>query len=145
MAEFLIYNKTHWMELPSKNNPSMTGYERNHFVIDNNSSFSTAQKIKAKDLLTLKYNARHQPGDIVEARRDNGPRGKLEEDSYIFLQIPSIKLKDAIKYSEPLINASDIMIHRRKYFMDMAGLIPDSHKNVSLTESVFNSRLKVKK
>ena len=77
MAEFLIYNKTHWMELPSKSNPSMTGYERNHFVIDNNDSLDTSQKIKSKDLLTRKYNARHQVGDIVEARRDNGPRGKL--------------------------------------------------------------------
>ena len=145
MAELLIYNKTvDWMDSPSKNNSSMTVYERNHFVIDNKIEYTTAQKIKAKDLLTIKYNARHQIGDIVEARRDNGPRGKLEEASYIFVQVPSISLKDAIKYSEPLINATDVMIRRRKYFMDMTGLIPDSHKNVALTGSVFNSRLKVK-
>ena len=132
------------MEFPSKKNPSMTGYERNHFVIDNKVGYTTAQKIKAKDLLAIKYNARHQSGDIVEARRDNRPRGKLEEASYIFLQVPSISLKDAIKYSEPFTNASDVMVRRRKYFMDMAGLILDSHKNVSLTENEFNSRLKVK-
>ncbi len=144
MAEFLIYNKTHWYDLPSKSTPSLTGYERNHFVIDIDHKLSTTSKIQAKDRLTLKYAARCQLGDIVEARRDGGPRGKLEEKAFIFLQVPSISLKDAIKYSEPLINASNVMVRRRKYFMDMAGLIPDSHKNVGLTESVFNTRLKVK-
>ena len=144
MAVFLIYNKTHWMDLPSKNNPSMTGYERNHFVIDNKIEYTTVQKIKAKDLLTQKYNARHQPGDIVEARKAIRRRGKLEEESLIFLQVNEIGLKTAEGYCVPLENASGVMIRRRKYSVDMAGLIPDSHKNVSVTESEFNSRLKVK-
>ncbi len=138
MAEFLIYNKTHWYDLPSKSTPSLSGYERNHFVIDINSKLSTAQKIEAKDHLTLKYAARYQAGDIVEARRDGGPRGKLEEEAFIFLQVPSVNLKNAKQYC-----ISD-STHRRKYFVDMASLIPDSHKNIILTESVFNSRLKVK-
>ncbi len=144
MAEFLIYNKTHWYDLPSKSTPTLTGYERNHFVIDTNSNLSTAQKIEAKDELTLKYAARYQKGDIVEARWDGRPRGKLEEEAFIFLQVPSIKLKDAIGYTVELENASAVMVYRRKYFIDMTGLVPDLHKNVSLTESVFNSRLKVK-
>ncbi len=144
MAEFLIYNKIHWYDLSSKSTPSLTGYERNHFAIDTNSKLSTADKIQAKDRLTLKYAARYQSGDIVEARRDGGPRGKLEEEAFIFLQVPSISLKDAVKYGEPLINASNVMIYRRKYFVDMAGLIPDLHKNIGLAKNVFNSRLKVK-
>ncbi len=138
MAEFLIYNKTHWYELPSKSTPSLTGYERNQFAIDTNSKLSTAQKIEKKDRLTLRYMGRYQKGDIVEARRDGGPRGKLEEESFIFLQVPSINLKDAKQYC-----ISD-STHRRKYFIDMAGLIPDLNKNISLTKSVFSSRLKVK-
>ncbi len=145
MAEFLIYNKTHWYELPSKSTPSLTGYERNHFVIDINSNLSTAQKIEAKDGLTLKYATRYQKGDIVEVRRDDGPRGKLEEEAFIFLQVPSINLKTAKGYCILLKDASGILVRRRKYYIDMTGLVPDSHKNVGLTESAFNSRLKVKK
>ena len=145
MAEFLIYNKTHWMDLPSKSTPSLTGYERNHFVIDTASALSTAQKIEKKDALTLKYNGRYRAGDIVEARRDDGPRGKLEEEAFIFLQVPSVSLKTAKGYYVPLENASGVPVRTRKYFIDMAGLIPDSHKNVSLIKSDFNSRLKVKK
>ncbi len=145
MAEFLILNKTHWMDRPSKNNPGMTGLERNHFVIDTDYKLSVAQKIEKKDALTLKYASRNQPGDIVEARRDNGPRGDLEEFSFLFLQVPEIDLKEAIKYTVPLENGSGVIIRRRKYFIDTTGLILDLHFNVALTESVFNSRLKVKK
>ncbi len=145
MAEFLIYNKTHWYDLPSKSTPTLTGYERNQFMIDTNSNLSTAQKIGAKDVLTLKYATRYQKGDIVEARRDGGPRGKLEEEAFVFLQVPSINLKTAVGYTVALGNNPAVIVRRRKYYIDMIGLVPDSHKNVSLTESVFNSRLKVKK
>ncbi len=144
MAEFLIYNKQHWMELPSKNNPSMTGYERNHVMVDTDSKLTIAQKIEKKDALTQKYNRRYQMGDIVEARQDGGPRGKKEEESFIFLQVPSINLETAKGYCISLESA-DMTIRRRKYFVEMAGLILDSHNNVGLTESVFYSRLKVKK
>ena len=145
MAVFLIYNKTHWMELPSKNNPSMTGYERNHVMIDTNNFITTAQKIERKEALNRKYSARYQLEDVVEARRDGGPRGGLEEESFIFLQVPSISLNTAIGYAVSLVSADEVVIRSRKYAIDMAGLIPDLHKNVSLTESAFNSRLKVKK
>ncbi len=143
MAEFLIYNKTHWYDLPSKSIPSLTGYERNHFVIDTNSSLSTAQKIKAKDHLTLKYAGREQPGDIIEARKDGGPRGKLEEEAFIFLQVPGIKLEDAKEYCRKGLEGPTG--YKRKHYVDMIGLIPDSHGNVDLTEIQFNSILKVKK
>ena len=139
MAEFLIYNKTHWYDLPSKSTPSLTGYERNQFFVDTDSKLNTAQKIEKKDRLTLRYMGRYQKGDIVEARRDGGPRGKLEEEAFIFLQVSSVNLKDAKQYC-----ISD-STHKRKYFVDLAGLTPDSHKNIDLTESIFNSRLKVKK
>ena len=139
-----MYNKIHWMDLPSKSNSGMTGYERNQFKIDNHISLNTVQKIQAKDDFTQKYGRRYQIGDIIEARRDGRPRGKKEEESFIFLRVP-INLKDAIEYTLPLVNASDIVIRRRKYYIDMTGLIPDSHKNVILTEGAFNSRLKVKK
>ena len=132
------------MDRPSKSNPGMTGLERNHFVIDTDYKLSVAQKIKKKDELTNKYNNQYQPGDIVEARRDGGPRGKLEEESFIFLQVPEISLKVGKGYCVTLENASGVSIRKRKYFIDTTGLIPDSHKNIALTESAFNSRLKAK-
>ncbi len=145
MAEFLIYNiATHWMDRPSKNNPGMTGLERNHMVIDTDLALSTAQKIEKKDQLTQKYNSINQPGDIVESRRDGAPRGKLEEEAFIFIQAPEIDLKVGKGYCVPLINVSGVPIRKRKYFIDMVGLTPDSHQNIALTESAFNSRLKVK-
>ncbi len=143
MAEFLIYNKTHWYDLPSKSTPTLTGYERNHLMIDTNSNFSIAQKIKDKDVLTLKYAARYQKGDIVEARRDGGPRGKLEEEAFIFLQVLGINLKTAKGYCILVEDVFGIPVRIQKYFIDMTGLVPDSHKNISLTKSDFNFRLKV--
>ncbi len=148
MAEFVIHNiATHWMDRPSKSNPGMTGYERNNAIIDSDYTLSFGQKIERKEELNREYSAREQLGDIVEARRNGGPRGKKEEECFIFLQVLSISLKDAKEYCVPLVNPIivDRPIRRRKYFIDISGLIPDSHKNVSLTESAFNSRLKMKK
>ncbi len=145
MAEFLIYNKTHWYDLPSKSIPTLTGYERNHLMIDTAFALSIAQKIERKDALTLKYATRYQEGDIVEARRDGGPRGKLEEEAFVFLQVPNVSLNTAKEYCIPLENAFAVTVRKREYYIDMTGLVPDSHKNISLTESAFNSRLKVKK
>ena len=48
-------------------------------------------------------------------------------------------------YSVPLKNASGVVLRARKYSIDMTGLIPDLHKNVSLTDGDFLSRLQVKK
>ena len=145
MVELLIYNQLHWMDLPSKGNPGMTGYERRDALIDTDSMLTTQQKIEKKLALTVKHNARFQPGDIVEARRDGRPRGKLEEESFAFLQIP-ITLKEAVGYTVSDMDSSNppVLLHTRRFSIDMTGLVLDSHKSAALNESTFQSRLKVK-
>lgn len=147
MAEFLIYNKTDdWMNAPSKTSPGMSVYDRNHVLIDTDYKLTTAQKIKNKELLSWKYVARYQSGDIVEARRDGGPRGKKEEEAFAFLQVPDIGLKEARGYCVADINPLNkyLMVHRCKYSVDIAGLVLDDHKNITITNAEFLSRLRVK-
>lgn len=142
MAEFLIYNKTHWLDLPSKSNPSMTGYERNHIMIDTDYKLSTLEKIEKKDVLTRKFNRRYQPKDIVEVREDGKPRGKLEPETFLFLQIPMI-LKQAKIYMEPL-KVDGSTTRRRKYWIDISGIVFDENKTASLSHNEFNSRIRTK-
>ena len=148
MAIFLIYNKTHWMELPSKLRPDKTGYERNHQVIDLNSSLSVAEKIVKKNKLTLQYNRRIRKHDIIEARPASVKRGKLEEDSFIFIHVHDMLFKEAENYSVPKEDISDplepIILRDHKYYIELLGLIPDIHKNITLTKAQFLDRLKVK-
>ena len=149
MAEFLIYNKDHWMDIPSKDRPDLRGYKNVERKILEDSALSIEQRTKKLGLHEMKYTARYQRNDFVEARRDNGPRGKLEEASFAFLQVPSINLKDGKQYVVPDVDLSDVdhpfILKRRKHYMNMTGLVLDEHKNVSLTNAEFNSRLKVKK
>ena len=149
MAEFLIYNKDHWMDIPSKQRSDLTGYKNVEQKILADSRLTIEQRTKDFYLHEMKYTARYQREDIVEARRDNGPRGKLEEESFIFLQVPGINLKDAKQYIIPDVDLSNpdnpVIIKRRKYYVNIAGLMLDEHQNVSLTNADFNSRLKVKK
>lgn len=135
MAVLLIYNKIHWMELPSKLSPSKTGYERNNLVIEADSKLSTAQKITSKEKLTEKYNGRYVKGDIVEARESNQLRGKLEKDSFIFLDIPDLDFKTANDYS------GNKGIYNSGFNVDLLGLTADKNKNIILNRTEFNSRL----
>ena len=128
MAEFLIYKGPHWMDALSPQ--------------------EVAERVAVHKHFQQKYDARYQRGDIVEARPDNGPRGKLEEASFIFLQVSSISLKDAKQYCVPDEDLSDsdnpILTRRRKYYINMIGLTPGEHENIGLTEAGFNSRLVAK-
>ncbi len=136
------------MDVASKQRPDLLGYDNVVRKI-NEKTTPTVDREKALFIAWKKYTTRYRKGDIVEARRDNGPRGKLEEASFIFLQVPSITLKDAKQYEVSLEDLTDfnnrILLKRRKYYVDMMGLTLDVHKNVSLTENEFNTRLKVKK
>ncbi len=150
MAEFLIYDRDNWMDVPSKDRPALTGHENVRQKIMNDSSLSLEQSTMALGFHEMKYTARHQRGDIVEARRDGGPRGKLEEASFAFLQVLSVSLEEARGYCEPKLDLLSLnetlpVVYRRGHYIDRTGLVFDSHRNVSLTESEFRSRLKVKK
>lgn len=145
MAEFLIYNQNNWMDMPSKDRPELTGYENVRQKIMDDSSLSLEQSTMALASHEVKYVSRYQPGDIVEARRDGGLRGKLEEASFAFLQVPSVSLEDGRTYCAPKEDTDPLKTRRREYYVDMTGLILDSHQNASLTDSEFAVRLKAKK
>ncbi len=150
MAEFLIYDQDNWMDVPSKQRLDLTGHENVERKILAESGLTIAQRTKKLALHEMKYTARYHRGDIVEARRDGGSRGKSEEASFIFLQVLDISLEDAKQYAVPDEDLSDptgrpVIIKMSKYYVNLTGLILDKHKNVSLTSTEFNSRLKVKK
>ena len=145
MAEFLIYDIDNWMDMPSKDRPELTGHENVQQKIVADSSLSLEQSTLALGHHEIKYVSRYRRGDIVEARRDGGPRGKLEEASFAFLQVPNIILKDGRAYCVPKEDPDPLKTKRRGYCVDMTGLVLDSHQNASLTDSEFTARLKVKK
>ncbi len=142
MAEFLIYNKTHWMDLPSKDFPELMGFENVRQKIMANSALSLEQSTKALILHQRKYDARHMAGDIVEVRRDGAPSGRLEKNGVDFIRVP-IAFEDATQYMKPRMDG-DMLLHRRKYWIDMTGIILSDHE-ASLSVAEFNNRLKVKK
>ena len=145
MAEFLIYNQDNWMDVPSKSRPGLTGYNNVRQKIMNDSSLSLEHSTLALGHHEMKHERRYRRGDIVEARRDGGPRGKLEEASFAFLQVPSVSLEEGKGYCVKKEDPDYTKVRRRKYYIYMVGLVLDSHKNATLTDAQFQSRLKVKK
>ena len=141
MAEFLIYNKTHWMDLPSKDFPELMGFENVRQKIMANSALALEQSTKALLLHQRKYDARHMPGDIVEVRKDGAPSGRLEKTGVDFIRVP-IAFEVAKQFMVPHMDG-DIILHRRKYQIDMTGVVLVDHE-ASLTLAEFNNRLKVK-
>ncbi len=140
MAEFLILTKEHWMDLPSKSNPSMTGYERNQLLIEQDDTLTSVQKIKKKDLLTLKYSACYQPGD---------PTGEVHEDGFwtdgkrkgfgaskglALICITGTAAKDIESYLRPYEDNTDpenpILLKRRQYQVDLSQITLDVQKRL---------------
>ncbi len=147
MAEFLVYNKTHWMELPAKDFPELIGYENVRQKIMANEALTLEQSTKALILHQWKYDARYMAGDIVEVRKDGAPRGRLEKTGVDFIRVP-IAFEDATQYMAAHEDETDplkpILLHRRKYRIDMTGVVLTDHE-ATLTLAEFNNRLKVKK
>ncbi len=137
MAEFVVFNKMNWMDMPSRVRPDLTGYENVKRKIEEAAGPGIeAQTVKLFELSKMdqKYTRRYQPGDIIEARRDNGPRGKKEKEALLFIQVPEVLLEDGKQYAKAHESP------RRYYSIDMTGLKMDD----TLTAAQFNSRLKVK-
>ncbi len=143
MAEFLIYNKTHWMDLPSKDFPELIGFENVRQKIMANEALTLEQSTKALIINQWKYDMRDQPGDIIEVRRDNGPRGSKEAESFAFITVP-MELETAKQFVRVYV-VNDEVKHKCKYWIDMVGLVLDKDKQAELTLAEFNNRLKAKK
>lgn len=86
MAEFLIYNKEHWMDALTQE--QLDGYVQKY--------------PKFMD----KYNARNQRGDVVEVRPDGYWTGSkapgYDKSVFLLVTVPGLKFDDAKKYGEPL-------------------------------------------
>jgi hypothetical protein len=95
MAEFLIYNKDHWMD-------NINQEEYNKLV-------STPEGQQ-------KYLARYQRGDIVEVREDGFYTSTLKGDlsKWPFRVVVVKDLNDDVNYTEPLMQGNKI-IKRRRY------------------------------
>ncbi len=144
MAEFLIYNKDHWMDVPSKDRPDSLGYDNVVRKI-NEKPMLTANRVKALSLHWTKYTARYRPDDIVEVRESGRPRGKLEPEAFLFIDVPELSFKNAKQYMQAHEDKTDsenpVLLHMRIYGIDTTGLSMDD----TLTAAQFISRLKVKK
>lgn len=86
MAEFLIYNKEHWMD--ALNQEQIDEYVKKYPKFMDN------------------YNARQQKGDVIEVRPDGywtGPKAPgYDENVFLLVSVPRLKFEDAEKYGEPL-------------------------------------------
>ncbi len=146
MAEFLILTKDHWMDLPSKSNPSMTGYERNQLLIEQDDTLTLAQKIKKKDLLTLKYSTRYQPGDPTGEIHGDGfwtdgkRKGFGASKGLALICITGMAVKDIEPYLRPLEDNTDpenpIFLKRRQYQVDLSQIILDVQKRLIVSALV---------
>ena len=141
MSEFLIYNKTHWMDERTAENPNWQMEKQLH--IDANPILTVEQKIKNKELAARKFNGHSQVGDITEARKDNGPRGRLEPGSFQWVQVP-ISLKKARQYKKSVLDARGEISVLHKYWLDRTGLVFNENQTVKLTLAEFNNRLRTK-
>lgn len=139
MAEFLIFNKENWMDVPSKQRPDLIGYENVQRKIDENGSLNITQKEKAQINITNKYNARSRPGDIVEARQNGFGLCGDEPLSFALIKVPPMSLEDAKRY-EGILRDEPRVKYNHKCSLDMSGIILIKNET-TLTSLQFNSIL----
>jgi len=149
MIKFLVRSKIQWMDLPSKLEPTKTGYERRYDIIDNDDSLNNQQKRTKLGQLLIKYEAIEQIGDIIEVRREDAVLCGLEPESFLLVGVDS----DNYTY-EDVLNLYSKSLHyppeqgggikrRRMYNLDIAGLAFIDNE-VKITEQQFINRLTVK-
>ncbi len=97
MAEFLIYNKDHWMD-------ALTPEKVAEYVKKYPKTFQT------------KYDARYQRGDIVEVREDGFYTSTLKGDlsKWAFRVVVVEGFKVDKKYTESIIQGG-VMLKKRRY------------------------------
>lgn len=98
-AEFLIYDKDHWMD-------ALTQGQIDEYV----NKYPNFQ---------AKYDARYQRGDVVEVRPDgywNGSKAHgYRKDVFLLVTVPNLPFKDASKYGMPILDENDRVLKKRKY------------------------------
>jgi hypothetical protein len=126
MAEFLVYNQEHWMDLPSKERPDLTGFENvKRKIQENKEGFTPEQVAKKLKLLNDKYNQRYKKGDVVEVKEDGFWRKRkgFGSEHFALIHVPGLSGIEALKYQEPdqevSKNPHRVKYHKRRYTFDM--------------------------
>ena len=119
MPKFLIYNKTHWMDLPSKSEPLKTGYKRNEAIIDSK-IIAVSDKMGEFARLESKYNAKSITGDIAEIRNDDAHLCGKEFASYVLIQV-DMDEKEEEQYKDN-VHFGDALKHNLRFNLDISGI-----------------------
>ncbi len=145
MVEFLIYNKDNWMDVPSKQRPDLIGKENVERKITENLQLSLEQRITESHSVDFKYKARDRRGDIIEVRKIDAPSGRKEPLSFAFIIVPLEFEKAKRLYQQKDRDEKGELIHNRKYWIDMTGVVLDAKKEATLTVADFENRIRIKK
>jgi len=134
MAEFLIYNKTHWMDAMSQ--------------------AEVDAKITVNPKWQTKYEARLQKGDIIEVREDgywSVKRKGFAAPTFALVCVPGVSVEDAKHYMEPqetIVNAGTknevrSLLKRRRYQVDLQQ-ISLSAENSATVSRLADARIRDK-
>ncbi len=143
MADLLVYNKSHWMDEPSKNQSAKNGYVNAQDQI-NAKSLSAGELTKELTLLDQKRDARHQGGDIVEGRPDGTGMSGKEPLAFALIQVTGLDVADVTAYTESKEDGAGVILFRRSARLDMTGIVLDAEQTARLTLAQFESRLQTK-
>lgn len=135
MTEFLIYDQENRMDLPSKSQPHLNGYEKVRQGIQNNTKLTDFERAMNLILFDHKYDTRDQRDDIIEVREAGRKRGDQEEKSFKFVRVP-MEFKDAKKYKQKHMDG-ETKLHKRRFKLDTTGLVFDEHNTADLSVTQF--------
>lgn len=131
MAEFLIYDKDHWMD--SLTQKQINDNEKEHPGF--------------KD----KYNRRYQRGDIIEVQEDGfwtQKRAGFGSHAFSLIVVPGLLLETALQFTRPLEDTTDpdnpIVTYRRKFQVNMSQFNFDENKIATVNLTEFNGKILVK-
>ncbi len=121
MAEFLVYNKEHWMD-------KLTQAEVDTYAA-------------AQPDFQAQYDSRYRKGDIVEVREDgywtDGKRAGFGSHAFALIIVPNLSLEEAQKYTDADFDETDIddpiRLKRRKHQVDMTKVSLDTDSKASLS------------
>jgi hypothetical protein len=131
MAKFLIYNKVHWYDLPSKSEPEKTGYERHQGLIDD-LLIPEIEKVGKHLKLNQEYESISIRGDIVEVRPDSMWLTEKEKESYVLIQVVELSYEEAKSYVDRVMDGTRIK-RKFKYNIDITGLVFDGNNEATIS------------
>lgn len=109
MCDLLIYRGPNWLD-------DSNAYALAHYRIEIDSSLTSAQIMKSKDVLSLKYENRYRKGDII----DIYPEGTMTEtfspnNKCVGIRIEGLAYETAKQYLSHLEDAQGVIRRKRKF------------------------------